>query len=329
MLGKSRVAAESRIEEKMNELIDIEHGSEQYYKTILEILKLEVVNDERKSIHIKFLRSCISAAKMYEYPQAPKENIAKAMKADGANFHGKGPGKFIKSLEDGITNALKQYGLLFTVPKEPLDQKVIRRKRTSKKKIIEDETIELQEKTDDIGLNLEYINQYEQQIEANYRGNKLIIQTAKAALEIPGLKQYIDELQKKVIDLENKLDLYSTDIEQQPDQSTEVSKPMESNKKESSEKNRAYVRQDYVDQTTFNIISSEGKITKGELEAHFEYLAGVDKVKLPANIYGFFQRHLHRMEEAYLIKIKGDGQDAHVSLGKIGKKYLAHHKNKK
>ena len=321
MYEKYGVAAENIIEEKVKEITHIEYGSEQYYKTILEILKLEEVTDERKNIHIKFLRSCISATKMHGYLQAPKENIAEVMKADGANFHGKGPGKFIKSLEDGISYALKQYGLIFTVPKEPLDKKVMGNKEDSKKKLIEERTPELQEKVDDLGLTIEYINQFEQQAEANYRRDKLIIQAAKTALEIPRLKQNIDVLQKKVIDLENKLNRNLTDSSQKPDRPTEESKP-----RESSKKTRTYVRQDYIDLTTKNILSTEGTIPKCEFEAHFEYLAGVDNIKLPINIYQFFQRNLHRMEEAHLIKIKGNGQDALVSIGKVGKKYLKHNK---
>ena len=92
MYEKNGVATENIIEEKIKDLIHIEYGSEQYYRTILEILKLEVIIDERKNIHIKFLRSCISATKMHGYLQAPKESKAEVMKADGANFHCKGPG---------------------------------------------------------------------------------------------------------------------------------------------------------------------------------------------------------------------------------------------
>ena len=181
-------------------------------------------------------------------------------------------------------------------------------KEDSKKKLIEVETTELQEKVDDIGLTIENINQFEQQAEANYQRDKLIIQAAKTALEIPALKQNIDDLQKKVIDLENKLNRCSTDSSKKPNQPTEESIP-----RESSKKIRAYVRQDYIDLTTKNILSTEGTIPKCEFEAHFEYLDGVDNIKLPINIYQFFQSNLHRMEEAHLIKIKGRGQNTLIS----------------
>jgi hypothetical protein len=321
MYEKYGATSENIIEEKIKEIPHIEYGSEQYYKTILEILELEEVTDENKNIHIKFLRSCISATKMLGYLQAPKESIAEVMKADGAKFHGKGPGKFIKSLENGISNALKQYGLIFTVPKEFLGKKVMDNKEDSKKKLIEEETPKLHEKVDDFGLTIEDINQYEKQVGANYRREKRIIQAAKTALEIPELKQYIVDLQKKVIDLEKKLNRNLTDSPKKPGRPAKEPKPRESNIKP-----RINVRQDYIDMTTRNILSKEGTIPKYEFEAHFKYHAGVENIKLPANTYQFFQRNLHRMEEAHLIKIKGNGHDALISIGKVGKKYLKHRK---